>query len=149
MPDLVARLSGLHATLTSRLALQDSLLSLSGRLDMVLSQIELRSSNAPAPLAVAPKAKRAKVENAVVKRYVEGESEDDEEMEVEVENGDDEGSVEDVEFGKDGDESSEDHGSKDEEESDDDDDEEDGPRLNGFVDDEADEFDDEEDDDSE
>lgn len=149
MPDLVARLSGLHATLTSRLALQDSLLSLSGRLDMVLSQIELRSSNAPAPLAVAPKAKRAKVENAVVKRYVEGESEDDEEMEVEVENGDDEGSLEDVEFGKDGDESSEDHGSKDEEESDDDDDEEDGPRLNGFVDDEADEFDDEEDDDSE
>lgn len=148
MPDLVARLSGLHATLTSRLALQDSLLSLSGRLDMVLSQIELRSSNAPAPLATAPKTKQPKTQNAVVKRYVEGESDDDDEMEVEVENEDDAGSVEDVEFGKDGDDSDseEDEGSDDSEESDD---EEDGPRLNGFVDDEADEFDEEEDDDSE
>ncbi|KAJ6472611.1 hypothetical protein C8R45DRAFT_936506 [Mycena sanguinolenta] len=37
MPDLVARLLGLHATLSSRLALQDTVLSLSGRLNMVLS----------------------------------------------------------------------------------------------------------------
>ena len=42
MPDLVARLSGLHATLTQRLTLQESLLSLSGRLEMVISQIEMR-----------------------------------------------------------------------------------------------------------
>ena len=60
MPDLVARLSGLYQTLTARLALQDSLLSLSGRLDMVISQIEMRSSAAPAPLPMPKKGKKSK-----------------------------------------------------------------------------------------
>ncbi|KAJ7102425.1 WD40-repeat-containing domain protein [Mycena belliarum] len=133
MPDLVARLSGLHATLSSRLALQDSLLSLSGRLDMVLSQIEMRSSVAPAPL-VARKTSRAGGNTA--NRYVEGESaEEDEQMDVEVEvdSGDEEGSVEDVELGGD---SSEAEGSVEDEE--DDSEEESGDEgMNGFIDDEA------------
>ncbi|KAJ7693539.1 WD40-repeat-containing domain protein [Mycena rosella] len=133
MPDLVARLSGLHATLSSRLALQDNLLSLSGRLDMVLSQIEMRSSVAPAPL-VPRKTSRAQGKNA--NRYVEGESADEDEqmdVEVEVDSGDDDGSVEDVELGGD---SSEEEGSEGEDE--DESDEESGDEaMNGFIDDEA------------
>src|SRR5580704_9292476 len=99
MPDLVARLSALHATLTTRLSLQESLLALSGRLDMALSQIEMRSSVAPAPLA--PRAKTSS--DKQVTRYVEGESEDEEQMDAEVEkdNEDEAGSIEDVELGGD------------------------------------------------
>lgn len=174
MPDLVARLSGLHQILTTRLALQDSLLSLSGRLDMVISQIEMRSSVAPAPLPMPKKGKsktksqRKKAKQATA-RYVEGESTDDEEadedglMDVEVESGDDAGSVEDVELGGSDEEEesdSEDSGDEleenDDEEEDEDDEDEDedsegeGGKLNGFIDDEADEFSgDEEDEESE
>jgi len=147
MPDLVARLSGLHATLSTRLTLQDSLLSLSGRLDMVLSQIEMRSSVAPAPLALQkgnlPTGAQGK---RVATKYVEGESEDeqDEQMDVEVEmeSDDDAGSIEDVELGGDSQDDSDEE--EDEEESDDE-----GPTLNGFIDDEADEGDEDEDDESE
>ncbi len=144
MPDLVARLSGLHATLTARIALQESLLSLSGRLDMVLSQIEMRSSAAPAPLV--PKKKAVKDKN--VKRYVEGESEDEEEemdVEVEVDSGDDAGSIEDVELGGSSDESGEEEAEDSEDDDDDDededeDDDDDAPIANGFIDDEAEEY---------
>jgi U3 small nucleolar RNA-associated protein 5 len=147
MPDLVARLSGLHATLSTRLTLQDSLLSLSGRLDMVLSQIEMRSSVAPAPLALQkgnlPTGAQGK---RVATKYVEGESEDeqDEQMDVEVEmeSDDDAESIEDVELGGDSQDDSDEE--EDEEESDDE-----GPTLNGFIDDEADEGDEDEDDESE
>ncbi|KAA1468390.1 NUC189-domain-containing protein [Dentipellis sp. KUC8613] len=155
MPDLVARLAGLHATLTTRLTLQDSLLSLSGRLDMVLQQIELRSSAAPAPLAQpsrkggAKQAGKGKAVNGREPRvYVEGESEDEDAMEVEVEEGSEAGSIEDVELGgdeeldEDDEEEEEDDEEEDEEESEegsDDDDSEGGPRLNGFIDDEAEE----------
>ncbi|KAJ7630480.1 hypothetical protein FB45DRAFT_978816 [Roridomyces roridus] len=146
MPDLVARLSGLHATLSSRLALQENLLSLSGRLDMVLSQIEMRSSVAPAPL-VSRKGARAEGQNTT--RYVEGESADeDDEMEVEVEDEDDAGSVEDVELGGD---SSEEESEEEEEDGEEDDEEgsdEDGS-VNGFIDDEAEEYSEEDDDESE
>lgn len=138
MPDLVARLSGLHATLSSRLALQDTLLSLSGRLDMVLSQIEMRSSAAPATLA--PR-KAAQAQGKRVTRYVEGESADEDEqmdVEVEVDSGDDDASVEDVELGGD---SSEDQGS---EEDDDEEDDEEDDEMNGFIDDEAEEYSEEE-----
>jgi U3 small nucleolar RNA-associated protein 5 len=136
-------LSGLHATLTSRLALQASLLSLSGRLDMVLSQIELRSSNTPAQVMTTSKSKQAKPRNQFVMRYVEGESDQEDEIEVEVENDDDGGSVEDIEFGK-GQNDTED----DDEGSDESSDDEDGPMPNGFIDDEAEEqFDDDESDD--
>ncbi|KAG7450123.1 NUC189-domain-containing protein [Guyanagaster necrorhizus] len=143
MPDLVARLSGLHATLTARIALQESLLSLSGRLDMVLSQIEMRSSVAPAPLV--PKKKLAKDKN--VKRYVEGESEDEEEemdVEVEVDSGDDAGSIEDVELGGSSDEPSEEEEAEDSEDDENEDDDDDAPVANGFIDDEAEEYSDEE-----
>ena len=148
MPDLVARLAGLHATLASRLALQESLLSLSGRLDMVLAQIEMRSSIAPATLAPRKGALASRGQGKHVTRYVEGESADeDEQMEVEVEidSGADDASVEDVELGgnsSEGDES-------DEEEDGDEDEDEDGPTMNGFIDDEAEEFSEEDDDESE
>ncbi|KAF7340083.1 U3 small nucleolar RNA-associated protein 5 [Mycena venus] len=138
MPDLVARLSGLHATLSSRLALQETLLSLSGRLDMVLSQIEMRSSAAPATLA--PR-KAAQAQGKRVTRYVEGESADEDEqmdVEVEVDSGDDDASVEDVELGGD---SSEEEGSEEDEEEDE---EEDDDEMNGFIDDEAEEYSEEE-----
>lgn len=118
--------------LTSRLALQESLLNLSGRLDMALSQIEARSSNSPTVLTTTPKAKQTAVPH-VVKRYVEGESEEeDEEADVEVEMDDDGGSLEDVELGG-FDDMDEDQ------EEDQDGSDEDGPGLNGFIDDEAEE----------
>lgn len=159
MPDLVARLSGLHTTLATRLTLQDSLLALSGRLDMVMSQIDMRASGPPAPLPL-PKGKKAKRRQA--KRYVEGESdaeeparaqEDQMDIEVGVESGDDGGSVEDVELGADEDEEGSDE--EEDEEDDEDDDEEDdededgfeSSKLNGFIDDEAEEYSEEEDDD--
>lgn len=134
MPDLITRLSGLHAVLTSRLALQESLLNLSGRLDMALSQMEARSSDTPAAITAAPKAKKLGVPH-VVKRYVEGESEDEEENDdVEIEMDDDGGSLEDVELG------GFDDMEEDEEEGEEEDDsDEGGPGLNGFIDDEAEE----------
>ncbi|CDW98693.1 hypothetical protein [Sporisorium scitamineum] len=46
LPNLVNRLSGLHATLTMRLATHERLLSLNGRLELVLSQIEARAAYA-------------------------------------------------------------------------------------------------------
>ncbi|KAJ6501565.1 WD40-repeat-containing domain protein [Mycena vitilis] len=140
MPDLVARLSGLHATLSSRLALQENLLSLSGRLDMVLSQIEMRSSAAPATLAPR-KGAQATSQGKGVTRYVEGESADEDEqmdVEVEVDSGDDDASVEDVELGGD---SSEGEGSEDDV---DEDEEDEDDEMNGFIDDEAEEYSEEE-----
>ncbi|OSD05803.1 NUC189-domain-containing protein [Trametes coccinea BRFM310] len=156
MPDLVARLSGLHATLTQRLTLQESLLSLSGRLDMVISQIEMRSSGPPAPLPM-PKNKRSRNKQAKARearRYVEGESEDEDEeqMDVEVESADEEGSVEDVELGgEDEDSEGESIDETDEDEDDEDDEEDDGddPTLGGFIDDEAEEYSEDEDEDEE
>lgn len=136
----MARLSGLHATLTARLSLHDSLLSLSGRLDTVLSQVEFRASTAPAPVGPSlAKSAKNKQEN-VFKRYVEGETESEDEgdgdMDVEVEEGsDDEGSVEDIELGGDSE--------SDEEEEDD---SEDSEGAHDFIDDEAEEeYSDEED----
>ncbi|CCM01300.1 uncharacterized protein FIBRA_03349 [Fibroporia radiculosa] len=161
MPDLVARLSGLHATLTTRLALQESLLSLSGRLDMVISQIEMRSSGPPASLPL-PKGKKKRHHKRQPRRYVEGESEDEDtkKMDVEVESADEGGSVEDVELGGSEEDESEDGETDDnsdeeeeeeaEEENDDDDDgedDEDGPMANGFIDDEAEEYSEDEDED--
>ncbi|KAH0840077.1 hypothetical protein J3R83DRAFT_1044 [Lanmaoa asiatica] len=102
MPDLVARLAGLHATLTTRLALHESLLSLNGKLDMVLSQIEMRSSSAPASLASKSSTLAHSDRARRPTRYVEGESEEEgDRMNTEppIENDDEEGSVEDVELG--------------------------------------------------
>lgn len=164
MPDLVARLSGLHATFSTRLALQQSLLSLSGRLDMVISQIEMRSSAAPAPLPLPGKKNRKKKKGPKkleTAKYIEGDSSEEDEvvdgMDVELESGDDVGSVEDVELGGSEDEddseeeNNEDEEDEDEVEEDEDygDDEDDrsegGAMANGFIDDEAEEFSGEED----
>lgn len=89
MPDLVVRLSSLHATLTARLALQERLLTLSGRLELVLAQIELQSSRAPAPLAPrSDQGKKGQPPNTRhPTRYVEGESTDEDEIDVEIEQG--------------------------------------------------------------
>ncbi|KAF4572533.1 Small subunit (SSU) processome component [Pleurotus pulmonarius] len=150
MPNLIARLSGLHATLTRRLALQESLLSLNGRLDMVLTQIEMRSSAAPTPLGIPREKKITKQRARKARQYVEGESEDEDiQMDpgVDADSGDEGGSIEDVELGGGSDEEEEETSEEEEEdidgsENDDDDDDEEGPTLNGFIDDEAEEDDD-------
>lgn len=150
MPDLVVRLAGLHATLTTRLSLHESLLSLNGKLDTVLSQIEMRSSSAPASLASKTRLPIHPDNARRPTRYVEGESEDEEDqmnIEPPIESDDEEGSVEDVELGGE----SEDGEDEDEDESESesesvgafgDGNESDGP-LNEFAD------DDDDDDDSE
>lgn len=148
IPDLVARLSGLYATITARLALHENLLSLNGKLDMVLSQVELRSSAAPAPLSVKKgKTKSRNGQKSEAKRYVEGESEssdvEDGDVDVEIDSGDDEGSVEDVELGGDSDEDE----SEEDEDEDSDGDEDDDASVNGFIDEEAEEWTDEDDED--
>lgn len=153
MPNLIARLSGLHATLTRRLALQESLLSLNGRLDMVLTQIEMRSSAAPTPLGMQREKKVTKQRARKARQYVEGESEEEDvqmDTGVDVDSSDEGGSIEDVELGGGSDEEEEETSDEEEEDGDesenDDDEEEEGPTLNGFIDDEAEE--DDEDDES-
>ncbi|KAL9715986.1 Small subunit (SSU) processome component [Leucoagaricus gongylophorus] len=147
VPDLVARLSGLHATLTARLALQERLLSLSGKLDMVLSQIEMRSAVAPTPLAPKNGKLSSRVKKSNVKHYIEGESDtSDAQTDVEIEIGDEEGSMENVELGGDSDDKDEDGEDEDDDNEDDDDDE---GSLNDFIDDEAEEYSDEDEDDDE
>ncbi len=155
MPDLVARLSSLHATLNARLALQERLLTLSGRLELVLAQIELQSSRTPASLVPrSDQGKKGQPSNMRhPTRYVEGESTDEDEMDVEIEQGSGEDGSDVEEIGLGGSESS---GSG-VDLSDEDEDEElegsnvsDGETGNGFIDDEAEEdweSDEEEDDD--
>ena len=115
---MVQRLASLHATITSRVSLQDRLLALQGRLDLVLSQVEVRSrkveSALPPPAALSSRGlavQKAKWEDALrsqrdeaVDTYVEGESEEEiegEDEEVEVEEVDeDNDSIEDVQLGE-------------------------------------------------
>lgn len=156
MPDLVARLSSLHATLTARLALQERLFMLSGRLDLVLAQIELQSSRAPA--ALVPRSDRGKERQSSnarqPTRYVEGESTDEGEMDVEIEQGSGEDGSDVEEIGLGGSEDSDSEVDEDDE----DEDELGGSDISGsetgnaFIDDEAEEdweSDEEEDDDDE
>ncbi|VDB86567.1 unnamed protein product [Peniophora sp. CBMAI 1063] len=147
MPDLVARLAGLHATLTARASLQDTLRGLSGRLDLVLQQMELRAAPAPSPLSRPGKGKQGA---RIARKYVEGESEEegegmDVDVDVDIEEGSEAGSVEDVELGGGSDEDSEEEEEYDadltEEDEDENDEGDEGPRLNGFIDDEAEESD--------
>ncbi|KAG8784748.1 Small subunit (SSU) processome component [Serendipita sp. 397] len=163
IPNLVPRLSSLHATLTARLSLQDRLLALNGRLDFALSQVEMRSGKTAAQLA-AKSERIPKDKDEGVTRYVEGESSDEEDDgmgEVEVEKGSDAGSVEDIGLGgralsdtesgsgdeededeEDGSEETGDEVDEDEDEDEDEDDSDDsgeGPAINGFIDDEAEE----------
>jgi len=158
IPDLVARLAGLHATLTARAALQEPLRALSGRLDFVLQQMELRAVPAPAPLARGGASGKSKEKSRKVHRYVEGESEEEDvtangAMHVEVEEGSEIGSIEDVELGgasSEGEDDDEEEDDEDYEDGEDEDDEGDeSPRPNGFIDDEAEESEDDSEDDSE
>ncbi|KAL7422159.1 Small subunit (SSU) processome component [Cryptotrichosporon argae] len=109
MPSLPAQLAALSRLLATRMELHQPLLALSGRLDLALAQIAARRAAA---------SKGPEDEGAA--RYVEGESDD----EVEVEHGDEgEGEVEDVDMmGGD----SEDEDEDDEDSEDDDEDEDDG-----------------------
>ena len=139
----MARLSGLHATLTARLALQERLLSLSGKLDMVLLQIEMRSLMAPKDGKPT-----SRVQESNVKHYVEGESDasdgENARTDVELEIGDEEGSMENVELGGDSEDKDED-GENGDEDDDGEDDDDDGS-SNGFIDNEAEECNDDGDD---
>ncbi|QRW01859.1 U3 small nucleolar RNA-associated protein 12 [Ceratobasidium sp. AG-Ba] len=137
IPDLVARLSSLHSTLAARLALQDRLLALNGRLDLVLSQIEIQSAPRTA-VDDDVQVKKKKVRRKAAK-YVEGESESEENMSVDEgeESEEDEGSVEEIGFG--GEDDDEEDEEEDDEDEDDTDDDENGVKINGFIDDEAEE----------
>ncbi|PWN32482.1 NUC189-domain-containing protein [Meira miltonrushii] len=121
LPTLVQRLAQLHSTLTSRLASQERLLALNGRLELVLSQIELRNAYAQQKQARVGSGgagggrKRGKKGTATqkqngVKQWVEGSSdeeddeEEDEEMDVDDEadvpiQAEEEGVVQDIALG--------------------------------------------------
>jgi len=108
VPSLVSRLAALHASLTQRLALQQPLLALQGRLELVMSQIDLRQDRARAQTARSG-AKAIKAA-PTGRRYVEGESTDDEDEQLgEGLEGDEdsEGDVEDVVLGPGGDDDDE------------------------------------------
>ncbi|KAG8940019.1 Small subunit (SSU) processome component [Tulasnella sp. 419] len=146
IPDLVSRLSTLHAVLTSRSQLHDKLLALNGRLDLALSQIDLRKVNPSVPRTNKPTGSNAKIDHRLnATHYVEGQSSDEEataarenESDVEVEEGSEDGSVEDVELGAQSDEDAlmtSEEGDEDEENYDE---EESGDRE-GYIDDEAEE----------
>lgn len=143
----MARLSGLHATLTARLALQERLLSLSGKLDMVLLQIEMHSLMAPKDGKPT-----SRVQESNVKHYVEGESDasdgENARTDVELEIGDEGGSMENVELGGDSEDKDEDGESDDEDDDEDDDgeDDDDDGSSNDFIDNEAEECNDDGDD---
>ncbi|GAA96771.1 uncharacterized protein L969DRAFT_97119 [Mixia osmundae IAM 14324] len=103
IPSLVHRLADLHAALSTRLSLHDRLLALNGRLELVVSQIDLRQDNLNAYLRKGAESSAADANNAGV-RYVEGESseeegEDDGESSIDLGEDDDEdeeGSIEDI-----------------------------------------------------
>ncbi|GAA5953785.1 hypothetical protein JCM21900_006455 [Sporobolomyces salmonicolor] len=102
IPSLVNRLAALHASLTQRLALQPTLLALNGRLELVLSQIDMRQDrqrSAPSALIGGGRKKRSGG-----RKYVEGESTDEEEDE------DEDGEIEDVVLGAAGGEESDEDG---------------------------------------
>jgi U3 small nucleolar RNA-associated protein 5 len=109
IPSLVNRLAALHASLTQRLALQPTLLALNGRLDLVMSQIDLRQDRARAAsrrqqLAAASAAKKP----SSGRRYVEGESTDEDEPHGDDDDDLSEGDVEDVVLGAGGSDDDED-----------------------------------------
>ncbi|GAA6064118.1 hypothetical protein JCM10212_004965 [Sporobolomyces blumeae] len=96
IPSLVSRLATLHASLSQRLALQPALLALNGRLELVMSQIDMRQDR-PASSTSGPSSASNKGKQGVkARRYVEGESEDEDDE-------GDEGEVEDVVLGPGGD----------------------------------------------
>jgi U3 small nucleolar RNA-associated protein 5 len=120
VPSLVSRLASLHKTVDARLVMHDRLLALNGRLELLVSQIDMRREEA------MPRSQSAS--NTGVTRYVEGESSDEMEMDDAQ---DDEGSVEDVVLGAASEKEDQDES---EEVDEDEDDEEGGPRTaDGFM----------------
>lgn len=137
IPSLPAQLASLSNLLATRMELYQPLVSLSGRLDLALSQIALR---------------RQAAENAMdldkgdAEHYVEGESDD----EVPIEVGDeDEGSIEDINMMAGSSDEDDDEGESDEDSEEDEDDDEDvlDSDEEGLLDLEAEESDDEDEDD--
>lgn len=90
MPSLPLHLATLSKLLESRMQLYQPLLSLSGRLDLALAQIAMRR------LALEQQANSKAGDHGV--KYVEGESDDESDDEVRVEVGDGEGDVEDIDM---------------------------------------------------
>ncbi|GAA5887545.1 hypothetical protein JCM16303_004239 [Sporobolomyces ruberrimus] len=88
IPSLVNRLASLHASLTQRLALQPALLALNGRLELVMSQIDMRQDRRPTSSS-SEITTNGRKGSSKVKKYVEGESDDE----------DEEGEIEDVVLG--------------------------------------------------
>ena len=89
MPSLPAHLAALSQTLHTRLQLYHPLLSLSGRLDLALAQITMRRLAAEAANA------QFSQNGGEGARYVEGESDSEDDVAVEVDHG---GEVEDVDM---------------------------------------------------
>ncbi|KAK4046414.1 Small subunit (SSU) processome component [Microbotryomycetes sp. JL201] len=83
VPSLVTRLAALHASLTRRLALEPTLLALHGRLDLVVSQIDVKRDNVRRRIELSER--RQVVGASRGTKYVEGESEDDDEEDDEDE----------------------------------------------------------------
>lgn len=94
MPSLPLHLAQLSQLLQTRLQLYQPLLSLSGRLDLALAQIQMRRIAAEQALANADTRNGKRTEG---ERYIEGESEDEEDVPVEIDV-DDGGEVEDVDM---------------------------------------------------
>ncbi|TIB76343.1 hypothetical protein E3Q23_01912 [Wallemia mellicola] len=142
MPNVTEKLLGLHSALSQRISSHEKLMGLSGRLDVVLSQIALQRSIQEERRS---KEQNKKSNNAVT--YIEGDS--DEEDNVEYDN-DDAEAIEDVELGNGEDESDSESGEEveDDEEIDNSLDGDDSDR-NAMVEDEAIEEDDDSDDDDE
>ncbi|EST07637.1 Small-subunit processome, Utp12 [Kalmanozyma brasiliensis GHG001] len=139
LPNLVSRMSGLHATLTTRLATHERLLALNGRLELVLSQIEARaayvsqaSGNAVRVQGVkfgkktqgdVPQKNGADKERRKGKKWVEeSDDSDSDDMAVDGEDGvlvrgddDEDGDVQDIALGADGSDDDEDEDDSDEE----------------------------------
>jgi U3 small nucleolar RNA-associated protein 5 len=107
LPSLVSRLAQLHAALTSRLASQERLLALNGRLELVLSQIELRAAYTSEQARVQGVKRRGqqngvtnrkdKVENRTEDREWVETSSDEEDASMDVDNSSDDDSNDDDE----------------------------------------------------
>jgi U3 small nucleolar RNA-associated protein 5 len=140
MPSLPLHLANLSQLLQTRLQLYQPLLSLSGRLDLALAQIQIRQQ-------AALQAEHGGRKGAEGERYIEGES-DDEDDEVVIETGDGDGEIEDIDMRDIGSEEESDDDEEDEsEDEEDDEDVLDSGSDQGFLDLEAEEdgSDDEED----
>ncbi|KAM0792773.1 hypothetical protein ACM66B_002545 [Microbotryomycetes sp. NB124-2] len=83
VPSLVTRLASLHASLTRRLALEPTLLALNGRLDLVVSQIDVKRDNVRRRIELSEKRQTVGARKGT--KYVEGESDDDDDDEEEDE----------------------------------------------------------------